>query len=220
MKPDEALAIKNTAVAALAQALASPVRLQMLGVLEQAEHSVDALAAKIAQSRANTSAQLKVLQAAGVVESRRDGRRVLYRLASDAVRKLFRTLQSTAAQQDARMRELIHSYYQTPDLLNRTSARALLSQVRSGEVVLLDLRPADEYESSHAAFALNVPIEELEQRLDEIPKHREVVVYCRGRLCVLAVEGVRKLRARGRSARNLGASVRDLGELGVPLVKA
>ena len=118
------------------------------------------------------------------------------------------------------MRELIHSYYETPELLNRTSARALLSRVRSGEVVLLDLRPADEYESAHPAFALNVPIGELEQRLGEIPKHREVVVYCRGRLCVLAVEGVRRLKARGRSARNLGASVRDFAELGLPLVQA
>jgi DNA-binding transcriptional ArsR family regulator len=216
VKADEALDIKNAAVASVAQALASPVRLRILGVLEQGEHSVDALAAKVEQSRANTSAQLKVLSAAGLLESRREGRRVYYRIASEPVRQLFRALQATAADRSAELRELLHTYYELPDRLDRRRARELLRQVRAGDVVLLDLRPADEHAAGHPRGALNVPLEELRQRLAEIPADREVVAYCRGRYCVLAVEGVERLRAAGRPARNLGAPPRELARLGFP----
>lgn len=214
MKADEALDIKNTATAAVAQALASPVRLRMLGVLDQAEHSVDALADKVDQSRANTSAQLKVLASAGLVTSRREGRRVFYALAAPEVRTLLRTLQATAMAQSAELRELLHDYYDLPARLTRRRARDLLASVRAGDVTLLDLRPADEFAAGHPEGAVNVPAHQLEARLADIPPGRDIVAYCRGRFCVVAVEGVDALRAAGRQVENLGASPHDLTALG------
>jgi len=202
--------LKHAVMATTAQALASGTRLRMLSVLSQAEQTVDGLAAKVDQSRANTSAQLKVLSAAGLVSSRRAGRHVHYRLASQQVSDLLSALLAAAMAQHAELRELLHTFYQLPESLTRKRAKDLLADMRAGKVLLLDLRPADEYEAEHPEGAVNMPLSELESRMEELPSDREIVAYCRGRFCVFAVEGVELMRAAGRISSNLGASSKDL----------
>lgn len=214
MRGDEALAIKNAAVAAVAQALASPVRLQILGILAQAEHSVDAIAHKVGQSRANTSAQLKVLTSAGLLTSRKEGRRVFYRPTSARVPQLLGALSDASAELHAEMRELVHTYYQVPERLERETARELKRRVRAGEVILLDLRPADEHAAGHPRGAINVPVSEIASQHDALDG-REIVAFCRGRFCVMAEEGTRRLRALGHRVTNLGASPAELAQLGL-----
>ena len=211
---------KNAAMALTAQALASPPRLRLLGVLAQADHTVDALSEKVEQSRANTSAHLKVLASAGLVVGRRAGKNVVYALASPEVRSLLAALQATALAQSAELRELLHTFYELPEALTRVRAKELLAQVRKGEVVLLDLRPEDEFRFEHPEGAINVPLDELERRVDALPDGREIVAYCRGRHCVLAVEGVNLLRKLGGNVQNLGASSRELIVAGAKAVRA
>lgn len=216
MTGDEALEIKNAAIAAVAQALSSPVRLRVLGILAQAEHSVDALAEKIGQSRANTSAQLKVLSAAGLLASRKEGRRVFYRPASERVPQLLGALSDAAAELHAEMRDLVHTYFHLPERLDHKTVRELKRRVRAGEVVLVDLRPAEEHAAGHPSGAIHAPADALDAHLDAIPADREVIAFCRGRFCVVAEEGTRRLREAGLSATNLGASPAHLMRFGYP----
>jgi DNA-binding transcriptional ArsR family regulator len=206
--------VKNEAVAALAQAFASPVRVRILSMLDQAEHSVETLAAKIDQSAANTSAQVKVLATVGLLQSRKSGRRVYYRIASEPARALLATLQTTVMGESPAMRELARTYYDLPPPLTRQRAAELREQVRNGERVLVDLRPHDEYEAGHPSGALSLPAGELRTRIASLPK-RPVLVYCRGRWCPVAAESVERLRRAGRDATNLGASARELASLGL-----
>jgi len=215
MDPAEARALKHAKIAELAQAFASPVRLRMLSVLDQAEHSVDALAAKVDQSRANTSAQLKILAAAGLVRGRKHGRRVYYALASDAARTLLASLQTVAMHEDPALRELAHSYYELDPPLTRRRVRDLRRELRSGARILVDLRPVEEYEASHPGGALSLPASTLDDQVDALPR-AAILAYCRGRWCPIAAEGVARLRARGREADNLGASAHELISLGFP----
>ncbi len=203
-------------VAATAQAVSTPVRLTIVAMLEQREHGVAELAEKIGQSSANTSAQLKVLAAAGLVESHKEGRRVLYRLASPQVSRLVRVLQETTAERSTQMRELLQTYYHLPEALDRPSVRELRRRVKTGEILLLDLRPRDEFAAGHLEGATSVPLEELEGWLAELDDGVDLAVYCRGRFCVRAEEGTRRLHQSGHAARNLGAPPRAIAEQGFP----
>ncbi|MAQ15409.1 MAG: ArsR family transcriptional regulator [Sandaracinus sp.] len=220
MTPDDALEIKNGEVAAIAQALGTPVRLAMLGLLDQRPHSVTELADKLGQSKANTSAQLKVLNAAGLVESEREGRQVFSRLASAQVRALLGALQGTAVAHSARMRELVRTFYELPEQWSPVTLRELRRRVREGEVVLLDVRPRDEHEHGHLRGALSIPHDEIEARMAELPADAPVVVGCRGRYCVLAAAATRAVAGSGRQVTNLGASPRALAAQGFPWVGA
>lgn len=211
----EAQELKNGVVALTAQALAHGARIHIMGILTQTEQSVDTLANKTGQSRANTSAHLKVLAAAGLVASRRAGRNTIYRLASPQVAALFCTLHTTAVAQSAELRELLQTYYEQPEQLTRKRAKEIVAQVRSGEVILLDVRPEDEFANEHPKGAINIPLPELQRRIDELPKDQEIIVYCRGRLCVLAVEGTTLLREAGRAVQNLGAAGQELVSAGL-----
>lgn len=214
MRAKQAAAIKNEAIARLAQAFTNPVRLAIVGVLAQGEASVDTIARKTGQSRANASAQLKVLLEAHVAESRREGRHVYYRLAGPAVRRLWRALQDVAAAQDPALRELVRDWLGEPVPLDRKAARTLQREVRDGKIALVDLRPADEYHAGHLPGALSVPADELPDRVDELPKRKEIVVYCRGPWCTEAVEGARVIQDSGRRVRNLYAGAPDWEALG------
>jgi rhodanese-related sulfurtransferase/predicted transcriptional regulator len=189
--------------AEVAKALGSGRRLEIVDVLAQGERSVDALAAAIDQSVANTSHHLQSLSRAGLVTTRRDGTRIIYALASDHVAELWSALREVAAQHIAGMDRLAESYLGNRDSLEAISRDELARRLRDGDLVVLDVRPVEEYEAGHIAGARSVPIAELRRHLKAIPKGAEVVAYCRGPYCVYADEAVRELSRRGYPARRL-----------------
>jgi rhodanese-related sulfurtransferase len=189
------------AIAVLGKAFASPRRLELLDLLAQAPRTVDELARASGQSAANTSQHLQALHAAGVVSRTREGTSVRYALAGDEVLSLWLSLREVAVARLAEVERAAREYLgHEVDAIGRDE---LVARMRSGEVVLVDVRPSDEYDAGHIRGARSIPLEELEGRLAELPADREVVAYCRGPLCAFAHEAVRQLRAAGRSARRL-----------------
>jgi rhodanese-related sulfurtransferase len=186
----------------IGQALASPVRLELLDYLAQSECTVDRLAEKCGHKVGNTSQHLRVLARAGLVATRREGTFVYYRAAPTAG-VLFDALGDAAASVLPAVRAAIQSYYEAPDQLVRRPARDLVAAVKNRDVILLDVRPPDEYAAGHIAGAINIPLAELKTRLKNLPKKQEIVAYCRGPFCVLAVEAVSALRAAGLRASRL-----------------
>ncbi|MDP2311283.1 MAG: metalloregulator ArsR/SmtB family transcription factor [Pseudomonadota bacterium] len=219
MRADEARAIKNDAIARLAQAFTNPVRLQILGILDQGEAPVDVLAEKTGQSGANTSAQLRHLAGAHLVVSRREGRHIYYRLASPGVRRLWRALQEEAAASAPELRELSREWFAPSQPVDLAAGKALLERVQRGEVLLLDVRPADEHAQGHIPGARNLLAREVESAVDDMEPGRPVVVYCRGPFCVQAADCVRRLRARGVNVTNLAMGVSDWEAAGLPVVR-
>lgn len=189
--------------ARVGQALGSPKRVELLDLLAQGERSVEALAQEAAMGVANTSAQLKVLRQAGLVQPRRDGKRMLYRLADDTVLELVLALRDTARSRLAEVRQVVGEYLESRDSLEPLSRLELLDRLERDEVVVIDVRPPDEFRAGHIAGAVSIPAPELEARLTELPHDKQIVAYCRGPFCVLAPEAVSLLRAQGFDARRL-----------------
>jgi rhodanese-related sulfurtransferase/predicted transcriptional regulator len=200
-KTDRTKAALFESIAVMGKAFASPRRLELLDLLAQGPHSVDQLAKASKQSVANASQHLQALHGAGLVSRERDGNKVRYALAGDDVLQLWLTLRDTSAQQLAEVERSAREYLgEEVEGIDRTE---LLKRMRRRDVVVVDVRPTDEFESGHIEGARSIPIDELEQRLDELPKSREVIAYCRGPYCVMAHDAVRQLRDAGRSARRL-----------------
>jgi rhodanese-related sulfurtransferase/DNA-binding transcriptional ArsR family regulator len=187
----------------VARALANGRRAEIIDVLVQGERSVDDLAAEIDQSVANTSHHLQALARAGLVATRREGTRVFYRLASEEVEDLWSALRTVAAEHVAGIRDLAAAYLGDRSGLETISAEELVTRLRRGDVVVLDVRPHAEYAAGHIAGARSVPIAELQRQLKNLSKDTEVVAYCRGRYCVYANDAVRTLQRRGFHARRL-----------------
>jgi rhodanese-related sulfurtransferase len=187
----------------VAKALANGRRAEIVDVLAQGERSVDELASEINQSIANTSHHLQTLARAGLVTTRRDGTRIIYRLASDQVEELWSALRTVAAQHVAGIRDLAEAYLGDRDALETIDAGELTARLRRGDVVVLDVRPLAEYRAGHIAGARSVPIGELRRQLKGLPKDTEIVAYCRGRYCAYADDAVRVLQRRGYHARRL-----------------
>ena len=186
--------------AAVGKALASPKRLELLDLLAQAPRSVEDLA-RTADLRLSTcSAHLQRLLAAGLVTTRRDGTRIWYSLAGDDVAALFTDVRAVA-QRHRPHTEAARRGYLGADDTEQVDLVELLRRAEAGDVVVLDVRPAPEYAAGHLPGAVNIPLEQLEDRLAELPDDREVVAYCRGAYCVLAHDAVRLLTAHGRRAR-------------------
>jgi rhodanese-related sulfurtransferase len=189
------------AIAVMGKAFASPVRLELLDLLAQAPRTVEELARVSGQSTANTSQHLQALHAAGLVARSREGTRVRYELAGDEALRLWLTLRETSASQLAGVERAARDYLGAD--VEAITREELVTRLASGDAVLIDVRPEDEFEAGHIEGARSVPIEELERRLAELPADREVVAYCRGPFCAYAHEAVRKLHAAGRDARRL-----------------
>jgi rhodanese-related sulfurtransferase/DNA-binding transcriptional ArsR family regulator len=206
--------------ARVGKALGSPARLQLLDLLIQAERSVEALAAAAGMPVGNTSAQLRVLHAAGLVTSRRDGTRIYYRPASDDVAALYRALCELARTHLPDAEAARAAYLGSDDLTEPVSRAELLRRAEAGEVVVIDVRPAEEYAAGHIPGAVSVPLGELPARLAALPPGSEVVAYCRGAYCVLAPEAVRLLRARGLPARHLADGMLEWRLDGMPVEAA
>jgi rhodanese-related sulfurtransferase/predicted transcriptional regulator len=189
------------AIAVMGKAFASPVRLELLDLLAQAPRTVEELARVSGQSTANTSQHLQALHAAGLVARSREGTRVRYELAGDEVLRLWLALRETSASQLAEVERAARDYL--GDEVEAISRGELLKRLASGDAVLIDVRPEEEFTAGHIDGARSVPLQELERRLAELPADREIVAYCRGPFCAYAHEAVRKLRAAGREARRL-----------------
>lgn len=201
--------------ARIGRALANPHRVEILDLLAQGERSVEVLAARAAISVGLASAHLQTLRRAGLVASRRDRTRIVYRLAGDDVYALLAAVRSVATDRISDAGGAARSYLGEP--VEAVSRAELLDRVRSGDAVVVDLRPTEEYEAGHIAGAISIPLPELEARLDELPPGVEIVAYCRGPYCALAPEGVRLLRAAGRRARRLEDGFPEWRLAGLPI---
>jgi rhodanese-related sulfurtransferase/predicted transcriptional regulator len=189
------------AIAVMGKAFASPRRLELLELLAQAPRTVDQLARASGQSTANTSQHLQALHAAGLVDRQREGTRVRYALAGDRALSIWLTLRDAAAAQLAEVERAARSYL--GEEVDRVGREELLNRLRRDDVVLVDVRPPEEFAAGHIEGARSIPLEELEQRLEELPQDLEVIAYCRGPFCAYAHEAVRTLRDAGREARRL-----------------
>ena len=204
--------------ARIGKAIANPSRLELLDLLCQGPRTVEALAKEAGLGLANTSQHLKALRQARLVEAEKAGLYVTYSLADEQVCQFFRSLRSLAETRLAEIREITHEFLADRKGLEPVDREALLNKVRDGAVIVLDVRPAEEYRAGHIPGALSIPLKELERRLSDLPRERDIVAYCRGPYCVLAVEAVEMLRARGFSAFRLEQSVQDWRAEGLPVL--
>lgn len=190
-------------LAALGRALGSPQRLELLEHAAQGERPVEALAALAGLSVANASHHLKQLKHAGLVQARRSGKQVLYRLVAGPPERLLAALRAQGEHAHAEVRQIIKDSFLRLDSLEPVTRADLLHRLEADDVVLLDVRPGDEFALGHVPGAINIPLAELERRLADLPVEREIVAYCRGPYCILAFEAVAALRTRGYRARRL-----------------
>lgn len=203
--------------ARVGKALASPKRLEIVDLLSQGERPVEEIARETAMSVASASQHLQALKAARMVESRREGLYVRYRLADEDV---FRTWQAVRALAESRLAEVdrvVEAYLEDRDALEAVDATELMERLSDGSVVVLDARPGEEYRAGHIPGALSVPVDALEAGLQTLPKDRDLVAYCRGPYCVFSDEAVAFLRARGYRARRLRQGLPDWRAAGMPV---
>lgn len=203
--------------ARIGKAVGSQPRLLLLDLLAQGEKTVDRLASQTGLTVGNTSAHLKGLRHAALVSTRKEGAHVFYRLASSDVHEFVRSLQTLASGQLAEAREIIDEYFRDPDVLEPVDSADLLERLGAGEVVVLDVRPPDEYAAGHIPGAISMPYEEMEERLSELPTDGEIVAYCRGPYCIYAVRAVEVLRRAGFQARRLEDGIPDWTLQGLPV---
>jgi rhodanese-related sulfurtransferase/DNA-binding transcriptional ArsR family regulator len=204
-------------LARIGKALASPKRLELLDLICQAERSVEELAVETGMSVANTSQHLRALHQAHLVESRKEGRFVLYGLADALVSDFYRSFRLLAEDRLAEIERLRERFFAPGQGLTAVDRNTLLQRVKRGEVVVIDVRPANEYRSAHIPKALSIPLQELGQRLAELPRNKTIVAYCRGPYCVLAAEAVQLLGRHGFRAYRLEDSVGDWRARGLPV---
>ncbi len=203
--------------ARMSKALANPHRLELLDVLAQGERTVEVLAEETGMSIANASQHLQILRAARLVETRRAGVSIYYRLASESVSQLWLSLRHVGEQHLAEVDQLVTTFLQDRAALHPVTVDELREAVQDERVILLDVRPRAEYQAGHLPQARSIPITELEARLGELPQNREIVAYCRGPYCVFADEAVTLLRVHGYQARRLEEGVPEWRRLGLPV---
>lgn len=201
----------------IGKALASPKRLEIIEVLAQGERAVEALARETAQPVANASHHLQALREARLVEARKEGLHVFYRLADPDVFELGRLIRSVAEKRLAEIDRIVRHYFTSRDELEPVSREELIDRARAGTVIVLDVRPPEEFRAGHIPGAKSLPLAELPDRLAELPPDAEVVAYCRGPYCVMALDAVRLLRARGRKARRLVEGFPEWRAAGLPV---
>jgi len=207
-------------LARIGKAVASPRRLELLDLLAQGPRTVETLAREAGLGMANTSQHLRALRDAELVTAEKSGLFVTYRLASLEVADFFRATRQLAEARLAGIERLTRDFLEAQGAWEPVDREVLRDRVRAGEVTVLDVRPSEEYAAGHIPGALSVPLADLERRLVELPRDREVVAYCRGPYCVLAVEAVRLLRARGFRASRLADGVVDWRALGFHVAAA
>jgi rhodanese-related sulfurtransferase/DNA-binding HxlR family transcriptional regulator len=217
MESGSAKAALFDALASVAQALGSGRRAEIVDLLAQGERSVEEIARGIDQSVANTSQHLQVLARSGLVRSRREGTRIIYRLASDRVGEVWTAVRDVAVRHVAEVGVLADDYLGERDAVEQLSAEELSRRLALDQVVLLDVRPEREYQAGHIAGARSAPLAQLPSLLPDLPRRREIVAYCRGPYCVYADDAVRLLRTRGLKARRLDVGFPEWRRAGLPV---
>lgn len=204
-------------LASLSRVLGSPHRLEIVEFLAQAEMPVELITARTGLTFANVSQHLQQLKKAGLVVGRRDGKRIVYRLADGPVVEVVSALRALAEHNVARVGDLVRTYLSAPGDLQPISSVELVERMQSDSVTLLDVRPADEFAAGHLPGAVNLTLAELERRLGDLPLDREVVAYCRGPYCMLSVDVVKALQRRGYRARRLEDGLPEWRAAGRPV---
>ncbi len=202
----------------IATAFSSPKRLEIIDILEQGEKDVETLSRQISATFANTSRHLQILKNARLVESRRDGVRMHYRLADEKVFNCWKSLQSLAENRVAEIREVLRDFLGERNAMNAMSKEELWSRIESNDVIVLDVRPEEEFSSGHIPGAISIPLSELRERLNEIPHDLEIVAYCRGPYCVLSPEAIKILLDEGYDASRLEEGLPEWREAGLPVM--
>ena len=203
--------------AEVAKALGNGHRLQILDLLAQAERSVEVVAERVGLSVANASQHLRLMRRVGLLTSRRDGKRIFYGLSDPSVVELRTALHRVAERNSAEVRDVIRAYYHERDSMEPVSRKELARRLKDGTVMVLDVRPEDEFAAGHLPGAVNVPLRELARRLRNLPKNREIVAYCRGAYCVFAFEAVALLRKHGFKSRRLEDGFPEWRAAGFPV---
>jgi rhodanese-related sulfurtransferase/DNA-binding transcriptional ArsR family regulator len=205
--------------ARVGKALASPHRIEMMELLAQRERTVESLAEELGQTMGNASAHLQVLREARLVEARKEGLYVHYRLADDAVLGLLQQIRKVAEARLAEVDRVVKAYFGDRSSMDAIGFDELRARLKTDGVILVDVRPAEEYEAGHIAGALSVPHDQLEKRLRELPKDKEIVAYCRGPYCVFADEAVGLLRSKRRKALRLEGGFPEWKDAGLPVAR-
>lgn len=201
----------------LAKALSNPRRIELLELLAQAERSVEELAAASGMHFANASAQLQVLSRARLIEARREGTRVYYRLSDPGVMRFLSDLRELARDRLAEVEQVARDYFEARDALEPVGAEELLDRMARREALVVDVRPAEEFAAGHIPGAVSIPLADLAARLPELPRDSEVIAYCRGPYCVLAPQAVELLHREGFRARRLQEGLPEWRQAGLPV---
>jgi rhodanese-related sulfurtransferase len=203
--------------ARVGKAVSSPRRLELLDLLCQGPRAVEVLSKESGLTIANASQHLQVLRGARLVEAEKEGLHVIYRLADQTVCEFFRTMRILAENRLAEVEQIKRRFLEGREGMEPVDRDALLKLVREGGVTVLDVRPVEEYKAGHIPGALSLPLKELQLRLSELPQDQEIVAYCRGPYCVLSVQAIEILRAKGFNAIRLEEGIQDLRAMGFPI---
>lgn len=204
-------------VARIGKAVSSPKRLELLEILAQGKKTVEVLANEAGIDVKLASAHLKALKEARLVESQREGRFIVYRLSGEDVSALWVGLRTVAEEHLVELRMALGRLFSAPENLDAETRHGLLEKARRGEVVVIDVRPAEEYENAHLPFARSLPLSELKQRLAELPADKEIVAYCRGPFCMMSAEAVALLKKNGYRAQKISDGLPEWLAAGLPV---
>ena len=205
--------------ARIGKAVSSPKRLELLDLLCQGERTVEVLAKESGMTVANASQHLQVLRAARLVEADKEGLYVIYRLADQTVCEFFHAMRVLAESQLAEVEQIKRRFLEGREGMQPVDREVLLKLVREGAVTVLDVRPVEEYNAGHIPGALSIPLKNLKLHLSELPHDHEIVAYCRGPYCVLSIQAVELLRAKGFQAVRLEEGIQDLRAMGFPIAE-
>jgi rhodanese-related sulfurtransferase len=206
--------------AQVGKALGNPARIELLDLLAQGERGVDELATAAGMRLSNTSAQLKALATAGLISARRSGTRAYYRIADPQVTVLVELAKQLAYDRSPQVRDAAHAWLGEPNELEPVTRTELDRRMREGTVLVVDVRPAAEYTAAHITGAVGIPLEQLPDRLTELPQDTEIVAYCRGHYCLMSLDAVRLLRAHDYRARPMEGGLPQWRTDGLPVTHA
>jgi rhodanese-related sulfurtransferase len=201
----------------IGKALSSPSRLALLDLLCQSEKSVETLVSQSKLTLKNTSAQLKVLREAGLIVARKNGKHVYYSLSDRQVAEFWSSLQTFSGRHLSELQKAAKSLINEKDALDGLDRKELLRRARLGEVIVIDVRPGDEFLSAHIPFAISLPLDELKAKLKTLPKNKEIVAYCRGPYCLLSADAVQLLKRHGYKASRLDDGIQEWKSRGLPI---
>lgn len=204
-------------VARIGKATSSPKRLELLELLAQGEKSVEVLADELSVAIKLASAHLKVLKEARLVVARKEGKFVYYRLAGKDVGDLWVAMREVAQEHLVELRVALDEIASAPDKLASCDRKQIMEQARRGEIIVIDVRPRAEFDQAHLPFARSMPLDEIAQRIAELPKNTEIVAYCRGPFCLFAEEAAQLLKSKGRKVSKLVDGVAEWMSAGMPL---